>query len=255
MVKLSKIASGVKDTELLYWFNSYLRTFNAKVLKVNFEGKRNVYVVLDRTVFHPKSGGQPSDTGMLSCDEFSIQIRKIMQIQNIIIHCGKILEGMPITKNIIGEIDWDSRYLYMRRHTAGHLLDHCLSVKLGHNVKTTDSWLGDPCYVDYEGKAPQENILFETQQMENQMIQAGNEVNIQIISRDELVKMAPEAPNIYRLPQLKNYRIVTIEGCDPIPCGGSHIRNIAEIGSFNILGVTPTENSFKVYYDVELKTI
>jgi len=129
LVKLSEIASGVKDTELLYWFDSYLRTFNATILKVNCEGKRNVYVVLDRTVFHPKSGGQPSDTGMLSSDDFSIQIRKIMKFQNIIIHWGKILEGMPDTKNIIGEIDWDSRYLYMKRHTAGHLLDHCLSVK------------------------------------------------------------------------------------------------------------------------------
>jgi len=255
LVKLSEIASGVKDTELLYWFDSYLRTFNATILKVNCEGKRNVYVVLDRTVFHPKSGGQPSDTGMLSSDDFSIQIRKIMKFQNIIIHWGKILEGMPDTKNIIGEIDWDSRYLYMKRHTAGHLLDHCLSVKLGRHVKTTDSWLGDSCYVGYEGKAPKENILLEAQQMENQIIQTGAEVNIQIVSHDELIKKAPEAPNIYRLPQLENYRIVTIEGCDPIPCGGCHIKNVTEIGSFNILGVTSTENSFKVYYDVESKII
>ena len=52
------------------------------------EGKRNIYVILDRTAFHPKSGGQPSDTGTLSSDDFTIQIRKIMKIQNVIVHLG-----------------------------------------------------------------------------------------------------------------------------------------------------------------------
>ncbi len=254
MVKLSEIVTGVKRTELLYWFDSYLRTFNAKALKVHREGKRNVYVILDRTAFHPKSGGQPSDTGTISSDDFTIQIRKIMQIQNITVHWGKILEGIPETRNIIGEIDWNQRYQYMKRHTAGHLLDHCLSTTLGYHVKTTDSWLGDPCYVGYEGKAPQENVLLKTQQMENYIIKRGGEVNIEIIPHDSLLARAPEAPNIYRLPQLENYRIVTIEGCDPIPCGGCHIKNITEIGSFNILNVTSMEESFRVYYEVGSKT-
>lgn len=254
MVKLSEIATGVKRTELLYWFDSYLRTFNAKALKIHREGKRNVYVILDRTAFHPKSGGQPSDTGTLSSDDFTIQIRKIMQIQNLTVHWGKILEGIPETRNIIGEIDWNQRYQYMKRHTAGHLLDHCLSTTLGYHVKTTDSWLGDPCYVGYEGKAPHENVLLKTQQMENYMIKRGGEVNIEIIPRDGLLARAPEAPNIYRLPQLEDYRIVTIEGCDPIPCGGCHIKNITEISSFNILNVTSMEESFRVYYEVGSKT-
>ena len=253
MVKLSEIVTDVKSTELLYWFDSYLRTFNAKALKIHREGKRNVYVVLDRTAFHPKSGGQPSDTGTLSSDDFTIQIRKIMQIQNITVHFGKILEGIPDTLNIIGEIDWDQRYQYMKRHTAGHLLDHCLSTTLGYDVKTTDSWLGDPCYVGYEGKAPQENVLLRTQQMENDIIKRGGKVNIELITRDELLTRVPEAPNIYRLPQLENYRIVTIEGCDPIPCGGCHIKNITEIGSFNLLNVTSMEESFRVYYEVGSK--
>jgi len=250
MVRLSEIAAGVGETEPLYWSNSYLKTFDATILRTHREGGRNIYVVLDRTAFHPKGGGQPADTGTLQGDDFTIRVRKVMQIRGVIIHWGKILEGVPDTGKITGVIDWKPRYLYMRRHTAGHLLDHCLSVSVGHHVRTTDSWLGDPCYVGYEGEIPSDEALCRTRELENQMIEAGGEVRIEIVSRNELLKRAPEAPNIYRLPQLEQYRIVTIEGCDPIPCGGCHLKDIAEIGSFKISRVAPSEKGFNIYYEV-----
>ncbi|MFQ5711476.1 MAG: hypothetical protein ACE5GD_06810 [Candidatus Geothermarchaeales archaeon] len=65
MVGLEEIAGDLKSTGLLYSEDSYLRRFSAKVLRLVEDEKRNPYVVLDETIFHPKSGGQPSDKGMI----------------------------------------------------------------------------------------------------------------------------------------------------------------------------------------------
>jgi len=83
------------------------------------------------------------------------------------------------------------------------------------------------------------------------MIGRGAVVKSGTISYEELLRIAPEAPNIYRLPKLDSFRIVTIDGCEPIPCGGTHLRDINEIGFFKVKDVLEKEDGFRVYYDVE----
>jgi alanyl-tRNA synthetase len=177
-----------------------------------------------------------------------------MLMDGVIIHWGRILEGKADAigeERITGEIQWNPRYQYMKRHTAGHLLDHCLTTLIGKPVETTDSWLGDQCYVGYNGEAPAIDELRETEALENQIIARGGKVNIETIPHEELLRRAPNAPNIYRLPRLKDYRIVTIEGCNPIPCAGTHLRDIKEIGCFSIKRLERLASSFRVYYEVQ----
>ncbi|MFQ6077334.1 MAG: alanine--tRNA ligase-related protein [Candidatus Bathyarchaeia archaeon] len=250
-MRLVDIVRGLRETELIYWSDSYLRTFQAAVLRVEKEKKRRVYIVLDRTGFHPKSGGQPSDTGTIHNKNFAVKINKAMFTRGVVVHWGKLLEGSPEEgTTITGEISWEPRYLFMRRHTAGHLLDHCLTEVCGGSVETTDSWLGDPCYVGYKGKPPSGELVKGAEVLCNRMIAEGASVRVEVVSHEELLRRAPEAPNIYRLPQLDSYRVVTIEGCDPIPCGGCHLKNVKEIRRFSIRDVVPAENGYRVYYDV-----
>lgn len=138
----------------------------------------------------------------------------------------------------------------MKRHTGGHLLDHCLAKATGERVETTESWLGDPCYVGYKGKAPSEDGMRQAEELANDMISRRGSVALEEISYEELLLRAPDAPNIYRLPQLGSVRTVTIEGCSPIPCGGTHVKDITEIGRLSIKEVVQGETSFNVYYDV-----
>jgi len=251
LAKLFELVNGVEKTQLLYWVDSYLKIFRANVLRLEPGKKHDVYVVLDRTIFHPKSGGQPSDRGVITGSDFGVDVKKAMLVSNVIVHWGKILGGEPKVGGVEGEIDWRWRRLLMRRHTAGHLYDHCLTQVTGKRVETTDSWLGDPCYVGYKGKKPSTEELRRAEDVENEMIAEGAAVKSDIVSYEELLKRAPEAPNIYRLPKLESYRIVAIEGCKPIPCGGTHLRNINEIGRFRLKDVSEVEDGFRVYYDVE----
>ena len=251
MVELSELVNSLEETELLYWNDPYLRKFEAEVIKFKREKTRDAYVILNRTIFHPKSGGQPSDRGFIYNSGFKTTIKKAMYIRGIVVHWGKILTGEFSDASIEGEIDWEWRYLLMKRHTAGHLYDHCLTQVTGKKVETTDSWLGDRCYVGYKGKQPSMNELRKAEVIENQMIADGAPVKSEIISHEELLKRAPEAPNIYRLPTLESYRTVTIEECDPIPCGGTHLRDVREIRFFKVNKVMETDQGFRVYYDVE----
>jgi len=94
------------------------------------------------------------------------------------------------------------------------------------------------------------DIMVGAVRLGNEMIEGGGRVGVEIVSREELIKRAPDAPNIYRLPPLDAYRIVTISGCDPIPCAGTHVGDIREIGRIVLNSIEKTDSQFKVYYDV-----
>jgi len=247
-MKLEDLVQGLPSTDRLYLRDSYLTRFSTKVLRAEKEGKNKVYLVLDATAFHPKSGGQPSDTGTLSGPRFQVKVTKVMGFRDVVVHWGNV-QG-DVGDHVSGEIDWGPRYLYMRRHTAGHLLDHCLTKILGVPVETTDSWLGEGCYVAYHGTAPSEDAVSEAVRMENELIPRGGSVMVEYVDYEELLRRAPKAPNLLRLPRLERYRIVTIEGCEPIPCGGTHLRDIREIGSISLDKVEQRGQEFRVYYDV-----
>lgn len=248
-MKLTEIIGDVPGTEFLYFDDAYTRVFNAKVLRAEPE-KGKAYLILKRTAFHPKSGGQPSDRGRIWGPSFSMEVRKAMLVKGVVIHWGKILEGEVSKEEVAGEIDWNLRYLYMRRHTGGHLLDHCITALTGTPVKTTDAWHGEPCYVGYEGTPPQVKTVKEAVNMANRYLTTGANVKIESISHKEMLRVSPDAPNIYRLPQLKTYRVVTIEGCNPIPCGGTHLKNIREIKGITLQRVEDRGSGFRVYYDI-----
>jgi len=249
-LKLEDLARGIPPSRPLYWQDSYMHKFQGSLLRVEPDEKKYVYIVLDGTIFHPKVGGQPSDRGLLYGSDFNVEVRKAIDYEGVIIHWGKILAGTPHTGIVNGEIDWAWRYLLMRRHTAGHLFDHCLTVSMGKSVETGGSWVGDPCYIEYKGLKSSQYVLKSAETLEQQLMEKGAAVKAETVSREELLKRTPEAPNLFRLPVLETYRIVTINGCSPIPCSGTHVRDLREIGSFHVKEISESEFGYKVYYDV-----
>ncbi len=247
-MQLQEIIAGLPPTTLRYWTDSYAQKHSAKIQRAVLEDKRDVYLTNDSTIFHPKSGGQPSDKGTITGEDFKIQVKKSMLVGKSIVLWGRILEGQPRPTAVTEEIDWEWRYLLMRRHTAAHLFDHCLSNVLGLEVETTDSWLGDPCYAGYKGQAVANEKLQQATKLENELITHGLEVKTETVSRAELTELAAKAPNLWRMPVIEEYRLVTIEGCTPIPCGGTHVRNASEAKGFNFERVEQLPDSFRVYF-------
>jgi alanyl-tRNA synthetase len=251
LVDLAKFTqeTTVGRTVCVYLNDSYLQSLDVNVPKVAQE-KRDVYLLLDRTIFHPKSGGQPSDVGVIEGSGYQVQVKRAMLQAGSIIHFGKA-EGTVTTGPAKCRIDWENRFLLMRRHTAAHLMDHCLATVTGSRVETTDSWLGDDPFVGYGGNPPSDLDLRKIQELGNQFIQQGLNVLIETYSRADAERMIKGAPNLARLPKMEKLRIVTIQGQIPIPCGGTHVRNLKEIGAMEISRTAPAETGFRLHFQVK----
>jgi alanyl-tRNA synthetase len=250
LADLAEIAKGVSPTVHAYWKDSYLSTLSSQLLRVVPDEKKFWYVVLDETIFHPKGGGQPSDKGTLQGPGFKLDVRKAMFAGPVIVHWGKLAEGAPAEGPVKTELDWNWRYLMMRRHSAGHLLDHVLAEVVGHNVETMDSWLGEPCYVAYKGNQPSVEELVRIEEEENKVIRRGGPIVTRQVTEEELRKNFSDSPNFERLPSSKQLRLVTIEGSRPIACGGTHLRNISEAKGVRVKSAEKVEGGFRIYYDV-----
>lgn len=250
MVDLAKFVQDdeVNRTSCVYMADSYLQSLDVNVVKVAQE-KKDTYLLLDSTIFHPKSGGQPSDVGVIEGLEYRVQVKRAMLQGGSIIHFGKA-ERKVTTGAAKCRINWDNRFLLMKRHTAAHLLDHCLATYTGSRVETTDSWLGDDPFVGYGGNAPPNLDLKQVQELGNRFIRQELNVVIETLNRTDAERLIAGAPNIARLPRAEKLRIVTIHGQIPIPCGGTHVRNLKEIGALEISRIEPAEAGFRLHFEV-----
>jgi alanyl-tRNA synthetase len=250
-LNLDEMTIGVPRTELLYLRDMQLPKAEGNVVKAIPEKRTHAYLIMDKTIFHPKGGGQPSDRGEISSPQFVLEMKKAIYHRGVVVHWGKILSGAASTGPVSCEVDWGYRYLITRRHTAAHLLDHCLAKTTSTHVETTDSWLDEPCYVGYKGDAPRPETLQQAQDLANNMIASGAQVKISFLRAGESKSLLQSAPNFERLPEMDEIRIVTIEGCDPIPCGGTHVANIREIGKVSInRAETMPESAFRLHFSV-----
>ncbi len=251
-MNLDEITSGVARTELVYLREMEKEHDEAIIVKVIPEKRTHAYLLLDRTIFHPKGGGQPSDRGVIRSQQFELNVKKALYYQGIVVHWGKIISGTPTPGAASCEIEWPLRYLVMRRHTAAHLLDHCLAVSISSRVETTDSWLDQPCYVGYTGNAPGQQTLQRVQDLANRMISAGARVKIDFLTREQGKPLLQNAPNFGRLPDLQEIRTVTIEGCQPIPCGGTHVADILDIRKISTIRAEQMPNhTFRLHFSVQ----
>jgi len=127
------------STTRLYYMDSYLTSFDARVVDVVDDGRR---VYLDQTAFYPTSGGQPHDLGTLSGAAITDVIDEGERIAHIV--------STPLTNeasSVAGEVDWERRFDNMQQHTGQHLLSavleelyghHTVSVHFGHDYSSLD---------------------------------------------------------------------------------------------------------------------
>ena len=250
VLNLDQIVQGCPATELLYLREMDLQAGRAKVTRVVPDKSNHFYLVLDKSIFHPKGGGQPSDTGKLSGENFQVNVKKVIDHGGVLVYWVKVLTGTPVLGEVRCEVDFENRRLFSRRHSAAHLLDHCLSTITKGAVQTTDSWLGEDSYVGYKGKLPDPELLKDVESMAKQMISNGAQITIKFLNRNEADELK-NAPNFERLPHLSELRIVTITGCGPIPCGGTHVSDISLIGELSLQkSLQIDDNGYRLYFAI-----
>ena len=108
-------------TEALYMDDSYLKKWDATVVSI----KEDKYIVLDKTAFYPKGGGQPWDEGYIIKNGDKFKVVYVGKFSGEISH-EVDKPGLKIGEKIQCELDWNRRYTFMRYHTASHLISNIL---------------------------------------------------------------------------------------------------------------------------------
>jgi misacylated tRNA(Ala) deacylase len=224
-------------TELLFRDDGYLRSCNARVTTVDGRGIR-----LDRTVFYPMGGGQPGDSGVLrraSGPVLAIVDTIKGALPDEVIHVPAPGSALPEPgTELVAEIDWERRYRLMRMHTCLHLLCSIVpGAVTGGQVSDGKGRLD----FDVPGSSLDKEAIASRL---TALIAEAHPVGPRWITDDELAAK----PELVRTMSVKppsgmgQVRLMEIAGVDLQPCGGTHIRNTAEIGA---VAVTKIENKGK----------
>lgn len=217
------------STELLFRDDAYLQNAKARVREVHARG-----IELDRTLFYPLGGGQPGDTGTLvreNGERIAIADTRKGEAPGSVLHIPVPGASLPEPGELLSlELDWDRRYSLMRLHTALHLLSCVVIAPVsGGNIAP------DKARLDFDidmSLLDAERITRET----NALIAAGVATETVWITDEEL-EAQPELVKTMSVQPPRGVgrvRLLRIPGIDLQPCGGTHVRNIAEIGGIRV---------------------
>jgi len=231
------------ETKLLYLDNSYQKEFEASIVEVieNVDassGNKTIYVVLDQTLFYPRGGGQPTDTGVLKYNGVTYIVLEVTKSEGRILHKVETREhNLKSGEHVQGIIDWDRRYALMRMHTSSHLIDAVL-YRDGKILVTGNQLDVDKSRIDFDMPEFSMEKVQEYIHEANKIIITDLEVKNYYLKREDafnipgIVKLAGALP-----PDIPVLRITEIVGLDIQADGGTHVRHLGEIGKINILGI------------------
>ena len=223
--------TGIEPTRLLYYENESIREFDARVLKV----LKDKYLILDKTAFYPRGGGQEPDFGSIE----DIRIIDVIKQNNIVLHKMQTSSKDHFVENKVvhGIIDNTRRRSITKNHSATHILNSAARNSLGSWV-WQNSAFKDEHYarldITHHSALTKEQIK-QIEKTANEVVQKNLPIIINIQERSDA-----ESRYTFRIYQggavpSNNVRIVNIEGWDVEACGGTHVNKTGEIGLIKIL--------------------
>jgi len=212
-------------TKRLYYQDSYLKEFRAKILK-KIKIDNQPAVVLDETAFYPTSGGQPYDKGVIQ----DVPVVEVVEEGDEIIHILKEELKEEINSEVVGKIDWKSRFDHMQQHLGQHILSGAL-MKLW-SAETVSFHLGEEvCTLDIAKENLTEDDARKAEECANEIIFNNSPVKCYFVEGEEDLKRL----NLRKVPEKTGkIRIIEVEDFDLSACGGTHCRSTGEVGLIKI---------------------
>lgn len=208
-------------TERLYYQDSHLRTFTARV--TGCEAAKSGYTVtLDRTAFFPEGGGQSGDRGALG----GVHVLDTHEKGGEVCHYTEA--PLPVGAEVTGEIDWDFRFSNMQNHSGEHIVSGLVHSLYGYD--NVGFHMGaDGVIIDFSGYLTPE-ALADIELKANAVVWENRAVRTYFPAPDELASLAYRS----KLDLTENVRIVEIEDCDRCACCAPHVARTGEIGLIRI---------------------
>ena len=221
-------------TERLYYTDSYLREFRARVTDRDGHGRR---IYLDRTAFYPTSGGQPYDTGAIA----GVPLIEVVDEGERIAH----VLAAPLPSGDAGEvecrIDWKRRFDHMQQHSGQHLLSAVFMERLG--IATVSFHLGeDSATIDLNTASLDTARVVEAERRANEAVFENRLLTVSFADAEQTRDL--------RKPSAREgtLRIIAIEGLDRSACGGTHVARTGEIGPVLLRKLDRIRNMVRVEF-------
>jgi alanyl-tRNA synthetase len=214
-------------TERLYYRDSHLLEFDARVIDVSERDDGAIALTLDRTAFYPTGGGQPNDTGTLG--EARV-IDCIDAEEEGVLH---LVQGpVPqIGDTVHGKIDSLRRLDHMQQHTGQHILSAAF-VKLFEAGTHSFRVMEHECEIDVALEDPTDEKIQKAVDLANQTIWQNLPIAIHEVTAEEAARL-PLRKDAAREGEL---RVIEITGVDLTPCGGTHAQATGEVGVIAVRG-------------------
>jgi misacylated tRNA(Ala) deacylase len=234
-------------TEELFSADAYARTCDAQVREVREAG-----VVLDRTVFYARGGGQPGDTGVLRWRGGEVRVTDTRKDGPEIVHAVDG-DAPPPGATVTASIDWGRRHTLMRTHTALHALSGIVFRDYGARV-TGGNMEPGTARMDFELDSIGADFGREVEDKLNAELAADRPVHVSFLPRAE----ALTDPDLIRtkanlIPEhVDPIRVIDIEGLDRQADGGTHVRSTSEVGRVRVV---KTENKGKGFKRMRIELV
>jgi misacylated tRNA(Ala) deacylase len=226
--------------EQLCYADAYARRVDGRVVSVDESGEVPL-VVLDRTVFYPGGGGQPSDRGLVlrASDGRSWTVRGARKSGADIVHeLEPADDGPPELGDVLTvDLDWARRFALMRTHTALHALCGVVWRDYGAPVTGGNMEPGGG-RMDFEFERMSGELVDEIEAKVNAELAARRDVRVNVLPRDEAFAI----PDLIRTkvnllpPGIEEIRTIEIVGLDLQADGGTHVANTSEVGGIRVTG-------------------
>ena len=206
-------------------------------VSTDYEERENVLVVLGRTPFYAEMGGQVADHGYLTSGTANLKVNQVKKTpKGFYVHTCTLLDGtIRVGDTVTAAVDEQRRASICRNHTATHLMQKALREVLGEHVHQAGSYQDDKItrfdFTHFNAVTPEE--LVEVEKRVNEKIFASLPVTIQNLPIEEAKKMGAMA--LFGEKYGKVVRVVDAGGWSVEFCGGTHVKNTAQIGCFKIL--------------------
>jgi len=233
-------------TERLYYRDSHLLEFDARVVDVSERDDGAIAVMLDRTAFYPTGGGQPNDTGVLGearvVDCIDAEAEGVLHV---------IQGAVPqVGDTVHGKVDALRRLDHMQQHTGQHILSAAF-VRLFDAPTRSFRVLAHECEIDVELNDPSDEKIDQAVDLANQTIWQNLPITIREVTTEEAAAL-PLRKEPAREGEL---RIIEISDFDLTPCGGTHAEATGEVGIIAVRGWERAKGLTRIHFMAGIRVL
>lgn len=243
----------MSNTKLLYLEDFLELAANARVVEIAEENRKTI-VLLDATIFYSQGGGQPYDTGVI--ESASGAARFIVEdtrfTDGIVKHIGHFEHGIfAAGDNVKLSVDAVRRAVHSRLHSAGHIVDMAVAALGLPWTPGKGFHFPQGPYVEYRGSLDgldKEKIKSDIEELCKKFVRENLATKVTFPTPEEMTRIMARNPAAV-VPDGKSPRVVMF-GDFGVPCGGTHVKNLGEIGVITIRKIKSEGANIRVGYDV-----